>query len=353
MRLWLAPLLVWDIIRFVVLLSTTALTSILIRPKGLTWFRNIAYYAVRLLTSSRAIPELRKTRQQTVDVYIPFVKQRGLPEQITHLEDGAKFVWLGSPKAENVILYFHGGAYLRSAGKAHFVIAQDLVDEAKKQNKSLAVALLQYGLVPQHRYPTQLRQAVTGLRYILDDLAVPLHKIIVAGDSAGGNLALGLLAHLKHPHPEIPAIKTQADEPPRRLNGVFLSSPWLSFSNESHSWKTNANKDILTSQVLAKATREFVDATAFDGYNEPFRADAQWWSDLPVDEIKVSFGSCEVFADDVREFAARLKVGNSRVESVEVEYEVHCQSLVDTTFTGRVEQSGELLRGWVSQALKK
>ncbi|PYH43236.1 uncharacterized protein BP01DRAFT_105853 [Aspergillus saccharolyticus JOP 1030-1] len=54
---------------------------------------------------------------------------------------------------------------------------------------------------PTATYPTQLRQGVSCLRYVLNH-----HQpadVILGGESAGGNLVFSVLAHLVRLHPEI------------------------------------------------------------------------------------------------------------------------------------------------------
>lgn len=101
-------------------------------------------------------------------------------------------------------------------------------------------------------------------------------------------------------------MELSADDP--TINGVFLSSPWISFSNSAASWKRNADKDILTEALLRRATAAFVNPGEEDGYNEPFGVEAKWWAHIPARVVKIWYGGYEVIADDVREFGKRLKV---------------------------------------------
>jgi acetyl esterase/lipase len=49
-------------------------------------------------------------------------------------------------------------------------------------------------LAPEAKFPTQVQQAVAGYKYLLDQ-NIDARKIAVLGDSAGGHLALCLIAH--------------------------------------------------------------------------------------------------------------------------------------------------------------
>jgi hypothetical protein len=49
---------------------------------------------------------------------------------------------------------------------------------------------------------------------------------LLGGDSAGGNLALGVLAHVIKPHPDVPLIARGEAGGEKRFKGVFVLSPW-------------------------------------------------------------------------------------------------------------------------------
>ncbi|KAF1826836.1 alpha/beta-hydrolase [Dissoconium aciculare CBS 342.82] len=337
-----------DIATFLSLLIYVSIVGIFSRPKGFTWFRNTAYAAVRILTARQAILDLRK-RQTSVDSYKTYTSKRGLPQEITPLGNDAHLLWIGPPDAEHVLYHFHGGGYLTHAGLPHYLMLHDLIIHAKERGKSLRVAMLHYGLCPETSYPTQLIQAVEGLNYLLETSKIPASKILIAGDSAGGNLALSLIAHVMHPHSTIEAINLPADD--SKFIGLFLESPYISFDDRSPSWKANKNKDIITTALLQRSATGYLGGAARDFYNEPFAAPIEFWDHIPARIIKIYYGTYEVFADDVRVFGERLKPGNPQIEMLAVEHDVHCQNLIDTTITEKVEKSGHFFRDWIMNAI--
>jgi alpha/beta hydrolase fold len=94
-------------------------------------------------------------------------------------------------------------------------------------------------LVPENPFPKQLHLAFAAVQHLLDAGTHP-SKLILAGDSGGGNLALQLVAQQLHPHPSLPA-------PPAALclGGVLLLSPWMAFSTAAPSHTRNAARDVL------------------------------------------------------------------------------------------------------------
>lgn len=89
-----------------------------------------------------------------------------------------------------LVLYFHGGAYLAGLANIYRNTAAELCRSIRAE-----VVFLDYDLAPAYRYPVQLEQAMA----LWDDLTMRYtpENIVVAGDSAGGNLALAFLLKLR------------------------------------------------------------------------------------------------------------------------------------------------------------
>jgi acetyl esterase len=101
-------------------------------------------------------------------------------------DDGGTFrvrilVPTGSPRA--VIVYYHGGGWVIGALDEFDTLGREL---ARRTN--CTVVLVDYRLAPEHRYPAAARDAYTALKWVAGDLGRDL-PVIVAGDSAGGNLS--------------------------------------------------------------------------------------------------------------------------------------------------------------------
>ncbi|HEY2207406.1 MAG TPA: alpha/beta hydrolase [Pseudonocardia sp.] len=91
----------------------------------------------------------------------------------------------GTPRA--VLVYYHGGGWVIGALDEFDTLGRGLAERT-----GAVVVLVDYRLAPEHRYPTAARDAWTALRWAAErvtDLAGAPVPLIVAGDSAGGNLA--------------------------------------------------------------------------------------------------------------------------------------------------------------------
>lgn len=64
---------------------------------------------------------------------------------------------------------------------------------------------LDYRLSPEHRFPAQLEDAFQAYRWLLDS-GVAAHELVIAGDSAGGNLTLALLLTIRDAKLPLPAL---------------------------------------------------------------------------------------------------------------------------------------------------
>ncbi|WP_374440332.1 alpha/beta hydrolase [Pseudomonas panipatensis] len=105
---------------------------------------------------------------------------------------GVPCEWQRPPRAQGrVILYLHGGAYLLGSPATHRAITANLARLAAAE-----VCAVDYRLAPEYRYPAPLEDALAVYQALLAR-GVPAADIAVAGDSAGGHLALQLALALK------------------------------------------------------------------------------------------------------------------------------------------------------------
>ena len=86
-----------------------------------------------------------------------------------------------------VLVYYHGGGWVIGSIDESDTIARKLAERT-----SCAVVLVEYRLAPEHRYPTAVDDSYAALEWVGDhlrDIAGQDVPLIVAGDSAGGNLS--------------------------------------------------------------------------------------------------------------------------------------------------------------------
>jgi monoterpene epsilon-lactone hydrolase len=126
-------------------------------------------------------------------------------------------------KPGRALLYLHGGAYVLGGPASHGALTAQL------GNASGAEAyLIDYRLAPEHPYPAAPDDALAAYRWLLEHYQPG--QIAIAGDSAGGNLALVT----------VQAIRDAGLPPPAAL---ALLSPWLDLSHSGASARERARRD--------------------------------------------------------------------------------------------------------------
>jgi acetyl esterase/lipase len=178
---------------------------------------------------------------------------------------------------------------------------------ANQNNKSAAILLLDYDTAPASQYPRQLTQTVELLRYTTTILNHAPSSIILAGDSAGGSLILGLLGHILHPHPSISPLTLK--EP---LRGAAMSSPVVDFDFSKPSFARARLIDPAPVSTLDRWVADYVGADNYaeDFYLQPGRALTSWWegSEGVVEEILIAAAEKEGMVGDISNCARKIQV---------------------------------------------
>ena len=200
-----------------------------------------------------------------------------------------------------VALHFHGGGFVIGDGRdgdAGF-FAQTLI----KHTGCTHVCSPQYRL-SSHRgnhFPAQLQDALTAYMHLLRERNIPASQIIVSGDSAGGNMVMGLLRYIHEYGKELNIPNPAA---------ALLWSPWVDVSAAlSQDMRTSPNykSDYLNSgfgRWGATTVTNFGAIDPINPYLAPLHHPFQLAADLPV---FVNAGGREVLEADIAEFVARYK----------------------------------------------
>ena len=101
--------------------------------------------------------------------------------------------------AGRVLLYLHGGGYVLGSLNTHRSLVGSLAERCQ-----CAALTINYRKAPDHPFPAALQDARRAYRWLLRQGHVP-SSIILAGDSAGGGLALALLLSLRDAGQPLPA----------------------------------------------------------------------------------------------------------------------------------------------------
>jgi acetyl esterase/lipase len=227
------------------------------------------------------------------------------------------------------IQYAHGGAYTAGSVISHRPFC------ALLSAKTGATVLdVDYRLAPEHPFPAAVDDAVAAYGWLTGAEEVDPRHVVLAGDSAGGGLALATLVALRDAGRPLPA-------------GAALLSPWADLTMTAETYRTRAEVDpICNAEALSWSADAYLAGTAADHpLASPGRADLRG---LPP--LLVHVGDLEVLLDDARLVAERARAAGVEVTFAEVPEVIHVWHL----FAGFAPESDEAvdeLATWIHARL--
>jgi epsilon-lactone hydrolase len=184
-----------------------------------------------------------------------------------------------------VLLYVHGGGYLLGSVQSHRVLLERLAVAISGR-----VLALNYRMAPEHPFPAAVDDSVAAYRWLLKQGVRP-ESIAVAGDSAGGGLAIATLVALRDAGEPLPACAAPI-------------SPWADMEATGASMETRAAVDPMVQKgvLLEMAKSYLAGADAQHPLASPLYAEL---SGLPP--LLIQVGDCETLLDDTKRLETRLK----------------------------------------------
>ena len=191
--------------------------------------------------------------------------------------------------AETTLLYLHGGGFVGCSPRTHRSLTAALALQG------LRVFVPDYRLAPEHPFPAAVQDAQAVWRALR---ALHLGRMVVAGDSAGGNLALGLMLALRDAGEALPA-------------AAVLFSPATDLSGASPSLLANAKRDAMfRGDKLENLQRAYLGgADAAQPLASPLLGDLRG---LPP--LFVHVGEDEALRDDSLRLAQKARAAGVLVE---------------------------------------
>jgi acetyl esterase/lipase len=150
---------------------------------------------------------------------------RGVSKKREQLQ-GLSAEWLApkEPAEGKLVLYLHGGGYVMGGCATHRPLVSYIAKTA-----GVRALLPEYRLAPEHPFPAAIEDSVGLFRALLTSGYAP-RDIVIAGDSAGGGLAMATLTSLRDAGDPLPA-------------AACLLSPWLDLTGSGDSMRANAQSD--------------------------------------------------------------------------------------------------------------
>ncbi|GAN05597.1 acetyl-hydrolase [Mucor ambiguus] len=207
-----------------------------------------------------------------------------------------------APEQDLIILYIHGGGFTEGYSYMYLDTFQTIIQQLKnKHNIRASILSLEYSLSPEHKWPKACTEAVDCYRYLIHDLGISPSKVILAGDSAGGNLVATTLLQLKDR-------KKDDDTPPLPLPaGAALLCPWVDLTAQEFP----VMHDTITPKML-------------DAFKSRYIADDDQMQNPLVSPVYgdfsrircpffVAYGSQEILKPSIEAFIANLEQGGCDV----------------------------------------
>ena len=181
----------------------------------------------------------------------------------------------------DVIIYCHGGGFCVGSADSRRKLGGHLA----KHLRALVV-IMDYRLAPEHPFPAAIEDSVAVYRALRAEQRGE-GRMLMAGDSAGGNLAIATALRLRDLGEPLPA-------------GIIAFSPWLDMEHSGETLETNATTDTLVNRGMLEglATTYLADASPTDPLANPLKADL---TGLPP--VYVNAGSSEALLSDTTRFA--------------------------------------------------
>lgn len=194
---------------------------------------------------------------------------------------------------DNLIFYIHGGGFNNGSLISSRPFASEL---AHKLNTK--VLSIQYKLAPEYKYPTQLEECMSVYKWLINDIARN-RKIILLGDSAGGNLALSLTLCLM-------------DKQIKKPTAVCVISPPTDFTGNLESRRKKEKEDCIITKSFDLEIRDTYIGAA--DLNNPYIAPINGnFAGFPP--LRIDVGTEEMLLDDSLLLEKKARSAGVYVES--------------------------------------
>jgi acetyl esterase/lipase len=205
--------------------------------------------------------------------------------------------WLqpvGAPDGR-AVLYLHGGGYTMGSCITHRALAARIAGAGRTP-----ALLPEFRLAPEHPFPAALEDCMAVYRWLLEQ-GLSSRKIVIAGDSSGGSLAIALTVMLRDEGVPLPA-------------AIVCLSPWADLELTGESLTTRAKVDPVCSLEESRyhAAQYMGEHDPREPLISPIHADLHG---LPP--ISIQVGDREILLSDAVRLAER-----ARKDGVDVELEV-------------------------------
>lgn len=197
-----------------------------------------------------------------------------------------------------IILYIHGGGFSMGHSTMFMPMFQLMINQLFKEHSiKSSILSLDYSLSPEHVWPKACYESVDAYRYLIHKLGVSPSKVVLVGDSAGGNLVASTLLILRDQRSHdvlkyLPPLPSPA--------GAALLSPWVDLAPVYKEPK----KDTLSPRQLSEFKCNYLgdETNLVDPLVSPLHGD--FHKTCP---LFISYGENEILKPSIEGFILNLK----------------------------------------------
>jgi acetyl esterase/lipase len=202
----------------------------------------------------------------------------------------------------------------------------------EKGCRNPACFALEYTLVPDAKWPTQLNETRAGYQFLQDTFGPgSAGNICISGDSAGATLVLSMLLHPGGIDKDAQVMK-KLDRP----GLAVLLSPWTHLVSDLN---RNTRSDYLNKDSLHLYARQYAgDAASTDEVISPGLCADRWKQVAPKNGFRIIYGAEEVFAPGIEEMTARIKRNGVLIKTYREDAGIHAWPVVNLFLGGSREE---------------
>ncbi|MBC7922916.1 MAG: alpha/beta hydrolase [Ferruginibacter sp.] len=238
---------------------------------------------------------------------------------VSVMANGVPCEWVKTAKGTDAhtIFFLHGGSYTRGSIPSHRSLAARLAEASG--GRALVVG---YRLAPEAPYPAALDDAMRAYAWLLK--RVPRQKILFAGDSAGGGLALAVMLKLRDEKTPLPA-------------AAVLLCPWVDLECTGASYTALFGQDpvLRKEELLESAGLYLQQGNPRDPLVSPLCGNLKG---LPP--LFIQLGTLDSLLDEGQQLAAKAREAGVKVELDVWEDMIHVWHL----FGDRLPEAGKAIR---------
>jgi epsilon-lactone hydrolase len=189
----------------------------------------------RKASAGQAPPTLEERRAS----FVPGDRLHPVPDDVVVTDviaSGVAAHWLAAPgtDAGRVLLFLHGGGFEFGSVRSDGELAARLGRAA-----GMRVLFPEYRLAPEHPFPAAIDDVLAAWRWLRTDEGLSASSIAVAGDSAGGGLAVALLVAARDAGEALPA-------------AAVLMSPTVDLTSSGASMTERADQDPISTPAMLR-----------------------------------------------------------------------------------------------------